>query len=59
MSNIFDRYPELNPSNYDEDDVTILIDWARDAYDELSNLQDRLHVANQRLEKINDLAEEQ
>lgn len=59
MNDIFDRYQELNPSNYDDEDVTSLVDWAHEAYDELSSLQSRLEIANQRLEKINDLAEEQ
>jgi hypothetical protein len=48
---------ELNPSNYDDEDLTNLIFWASQAYDEISTLQYKVEVANKRLEKINDFAE--
>lgn len=58
MSNILNSYRELNLNNYDDDDLRNLRDWADTAYTEIDELQDRLDLANKRLEKINDLAME-
>lgn len=58
MLDLVDSYRELNPNNYDDEDLRNLVDWANDAVDEITVLRDRLALANKRLNKINDLAEE-
>ena len=58
MLDLLDSYRELNPNNYDDEDLRNLVDWANDAVDEIIVLRNRLALANKRLSKINDLAEE-
>jgi hypothetical protein len=40
MSDILDNHIELNMSNYDEDGVSALNQWALDAYDEIKRLRE-------------------
>lgn len=58
MINLLDYFRELNPNNYDDEDLRNLVNWANDAVDEIAVLQDRLELANKRLSKINEFAEE-
>jgi hypothetical protein len=58
MNDLLNSCRELNPNNYDDEDLRNLVSWANDAYDEIAVLRDRLELANKRLSKINDLAEE-
>lgn len=58
MNEVLNNYKAININNYDFDDLQELAHWADSAYDEISSLQDRLDAANQRLYKINILAEE-
>jgi hypothetical protein len=58
MQDLLYSYRELNPNNYDDEDLINLVSWANGAYDEISALRKDLELANKRLRKINDLAEE-
>jgi hypothetical protein len=58
MYDLLDSYRELNLNNYDDEDLRNLVCWANDACDRIYDLQVRIKLANQRLSKINDLAEE-
>jgi hypothetical protein len=58
MNDLLDSYRELNPNNYDDEDLRNLVSWANDACDEIVVLRDRLELANKRLNKINEFAEE-
>jgi hypothetical protein len=58
MYDLLDSYRELNPNNYDDEDLRNLVDWATYAYDRIYVLQALVNLANERLSKINDLAEE-
>lgn len=58
QNKLLNSYQEINLNNYDDDDLRNLRDWADMAYTEIDELQDRLDLANKRLEKINDLAME-
>ena len=50
---------EINPLNYDSEDVGNLNNWGCRAYDELHSLVTRLEAANALLKNINYIAEEQ
>ena len=50
---------EINPLNYDSEDVENQNNWGIRAYDEISSLTARLEKANDLLKKINYIAEEQ
>lgn len=58
QNKLLNSYKEININNYDDDDLRNLRNWADMAYAEIDELQDRLDLANKRLEKINDLAME-
>jgi hypothetical protein len=58
MEDLLDSYRELNPNNYNDEDLSHLIEWASDAYNEIYVLREKLVLANKRLAKIKDLAEE-
>lgn len=59
VKELLNSFDGINLNNYDEDDVHKLEQWALDAYDELLNLRCRLETANELLNKINYIAEEQ
>jgi hypothetical protein len=58
MLDLVDSYRELNLNNYDDEDLRNLVCWANDAVDEIAVLRDKLALANKRLSKINEFAEE-
>jgi hypothetical protein len=58
MNDLLTAYRELNLNNYDDEDLRNLVSWANGAVDEISALREDLELANKRLRKINDLAEE-
>jgi hypothetical protein len=58
MRDLLDSYRELNPNNYDDEDLRNLVGWANAAYDEIAVLRDRLELANKRLSKISEFVEE-
>lgn len=58
QNKLLNSYQEINLNNYDDDDLRNLRDWADMAYTEIDELQDRLDLANKRLEDIRYLAME-
>lgn len=56
---LIDRYPSINLYNFDNNDVALLHAWAEEASYELYNLNKRLYEANNVINKIAYLAEEQ
>jgi hypothetical protein len=58
MNDLLTTYRELNPNNYDDEDLRTLVNWANYAVYEIQALRGDLELANSRLRKINDLAEE-